>query len=357
MRAMVLSAGLGLRMRPLTYETPKPAIPVLGRPILVQILLRLGRFDVTRAVVNVHHLPDVVERLCASTPGLPETSISREPVLLGTGGGLRQAGPTLRGAGPIVVHNGDCLSDIDFGAVVEHHVRSGKLATLVVVPMRPGYGALEIGEGDAVLSLSGAPAVPAERVRARRVFTGCHVIDEAVLDLIPGPAPSCIVTDVYRKLAAEGRLGSFLHPGYWWEFGEPDVYLEGSLGLIDLDRDSRERIAECDPVGSFPDGRAALGSLASIEKRARLRGRVAIGRQSLIEAHAAIEDSVLLDGVQVGPRAKLSRVVVGSGTKLPEGFELQDAVVCRDPGVDLVEGISRSGENLVRALRVGRAPA
>ena len=358
MRAMVLSAGLGLRMRPLTYETPKPAIPVLGRPILVQILRRLAGLGVARAVVNVHHLPEAVERLCESTPGLPDTRISREPVLLGTGGGLRQAGPSLRGAGPIVVHNGDCLSDIDFRAVVEHHKRSGKLATLVVVPARPGYGTVEIGADEAVLSLAGAPAVSPERVRERRLFTGCHVIDEAVLDLIPGPGPSCIVADVYRKLAAEGRLGAFVHDGYWWEFGEPDVYLEGSLGLIALDADARERIAECDPVGEVAGGLVAHGVGASIDPSSKIRGRVAAGRRSVVEPGASVEDSVLLDGTRVHSGARLSRVIVGTGTVIPAGSELQDAVVCRDPGAaDLPDGISRAGENLVRALGVGRAPA
>ncbi len=358
MRAMVLSAGLGLRMRPLTYETPKPAIPVLGRPILVQILERLARFGVTRAIVNVHHLADAVERLCGSTPGLPETRISREPVLLGTGGGLRQAGPSLLGAGPILVHNGDCLSDIDFGAVVEHHVRSRRLATLVVVPARPGYGTVEIGEDGAVLSLAGAPAVRPERVRSKRLFTGCHVIDEAVLDRIPGPGPSCIVTDVYRKLAAEGRLGAFVHDGYWWEFGEPGVYLEGSLGLIDLEPARRERIAVCDPVTPVDGARIARGRDASIEASAAIRGRVAVGPRCRIEARATIVDSILLDDASVGPGCRLSRVIVGSGTALPAGLDLRDAVVCRDPGsVDLTGGIARAGANLVRALRVERAPA
>ena len=318
----------------------------------------MARLGVTRAVVNVHHLAEAVERLCGSTPGLPDTRISREPVLLGTGGGLRQAGPSLRGSGPILVHNGDCLSDIDFRTVVEHHVRSRRLATLVVVPTRPGYGAVEIGADGAVLSLAGAPIVPPERVHVNRVFTGCHVIDEAVLDLIPAAGPSCIVADVYRKLAAAGRLGSFVHDGYWWEFGEPDVYLEGSLGLIGLDAASRERIASCDPVVEVRGASIARGADATIDAWAVVRGRVAAGSGCRVAARATIEDSILLDGATVGAGCHLNHVIVGRDTTLPSGLELRDALVCRDPGsVDLLHGISRDGANLFRALRVEKAPA
>jgi len=340
---MVLSAGLGLRMRPLTLQMPKPAIPVLGRPILVQILTRLARLGMTRAVVNVHHLAESVERLLDPTLGLPETRISHEPVLLGTGGGLRQAAPLLRGAGPILVHNGDCLSDIDLGALAEHHARSGKLATLVVVPARPGYGTVEIGASGEVLSLSGAPRVSAERVHSTRLFTGCHLIDEAVLDRIPPTGPSCIVADVYRPLAAAEQLGSFLHEGYWWEFGEPDVYLEGSLGLVDLDAASRARIADCDPVVEVSVGRVALGQSVEIDGSAMIVGRGALGRGCHIEAGASVEDSVLMDGARVGSGSRLSRVVLGPGTRLPAGFECSDSVICRDPA-----GV---GANLTRAIR------
>jgi mannose-1-phosphate guanylyltransferase len=352
---MVLSAGLGLRMRPLTHAVPKPAIPVLGRPILLQILARLRGPGVTRAVVNVHHLADAVEKLVARSEGLPETRISREPVLLGTGGGLRQAAPDLRGAGPILVHNGDCLSDIDFARVAEHHRRSGKLATLVVVPARPGYGTVEIGREGEVLSLAGSPKVPPERVHSSRLFTGCHVIDEAVLDRIPPEGPSCIVTDVYRPLASEGLLGSFLHDGFWWEFGEWDVYLKGSLRLIGLGDAPRARIAACDPVLSLGDARLARGEAVRIDDTASFTGSVALGQGCTIERGASIEDSVLLDGVRVGAGTRLCRVVVGPGASLPAASELLDLVVCRDPGVlELPPEIDRVGANLLRPVSAPR---
>lgn len=351
MKAMVLSAGLGLRLRPLTLELPKPAIPVLDRPILLHILSRIARSGVRSAAVNVHHLAGEVDRIVASSDGLPETHISVEPVLLGTAGGLRQAAPFLRGGGPILVHNGDCLSDIDLGALAAHHRESGKLATLALVPPRPGYGTVEVGVGGEVLSLAGAPVVPAARVAARLLFTGCHVVDEAVLDLIPPEGPSSIVTDVYRPLAARGDLGGYVHNGYWWEFGEPDVYLEGSLGLIDLPPASLARICEGAAVRPISGGRGVVGVGVEIAPGARIDGRCVLGRGSRVAADAVLADCVLLDDARVGSGCRLTRVIVGPRTEIPPRFECRDAIVGRAPtGCATPAGIERVGANLVRPL-------
>ncbi len=352
MRAMVLSAGRGLRLRPLTFELPKPAIPVLGRPILLHILARLARAGLRSTAVNVHHLAEMVERLVESDPGLPKTHISREPVLLGTAGGLRQAAPFLRGDGPILVHNGDCLSDIDLGDLMVNHRRSGKLATLVLIPPRPGYGTVEVDADGDVLSLAGAPLVPEGLVASRLLFTGCHLIEEAVLDQIPPEGPSSIVADVYRPLAARGELGGYLHGGYWWEFGEPLAYLEGSLGLIDLAPEARARILDADPVRMFSSGRAAVGPRVEIATSARIEGRCVLGSACRVGAGAVLTDSVVLDEASVGAGSRLRRVIVGAGTRIPPGFECGDAVLARDPGLgEPPAGIERAGENWIRSFQ------
>jgi hypothetical protein len=180
---MMLTAGVGERMLPLTLGVPKPALTVLGRPLVVQILNRLGRAGVDQAVLNLHHHPDVLRDLLERNGGCvdaPAIRFSLEETILGTGGGLRRAAPMLRDDGPIVVINGDFLADIDLPAALAHHRASGLPATLVLTSARPGYSEIEIDAAGRVLSLAGQPATDADRVAGRRLFTGCPPTARAV---------------------------------------------------------------------------------------------------------------------------------------------------------------------------------
>jgi len=354
MKAMLLTAGYGERLRPLTEQLPKPAIPVLGRPIAEQLLRWLAHGNPEHVVLNLHHLPHVLRKLLSEdAPGLPPVRFSHEPEILGTGGGLRYAAPMLKGSGPIVVGNGDALWDIDLHVLLEAHRASGMLATLVVAPHRPGYSVVEVDERGRVLSLAGEPAADPRRVADRTLFTGCHVIDEAVLDRIPAEGPSDIVRDVYRDLAAEGRLGAYLHDGFWWEFGSPELYLEGSLALLDLGTELRQRVTEHDPIRRVDRAIGAIGPGAKYDPQARFLRRVALGFASHVSAGSMLEDTLVLPEAWIGPRCKLKRVIVGPGAELPADFEVSNALVCTATAVqsDIGREIRRVNGLIVCPLR------
>lgn len=354
MNAMVLGAGLGRRMLPLTLQMPKPAIPVLGRPMVVQVLQRLALWGVTRTVINLHHLPDQLKALLGhgGLNGLPSIEFSFEETILGTGGGLRKAAPLLRGQGPLVVCNCDFLADIDIEAAMQAHARSGNLATLVLIPARPGYSVVEVATDGQILSLAGQPHAEPVRVAEHCLFTGMHIIDERVLDLIPGPGPSSIVTDVYRGLAAKGRLGAFMHSGFWWEFGSPSLYLEGSLRLFDLDLEQRLAVAEHDKIEKVRGARIALGPGAEIDDSAEILGCAAFGFTSRIGEDCSVEDSVIMPESWIGPDCRIRRCVIAQGLEISAGFEAENALVCADPGVgaDLPAATRRSGSYLIHPL-------
>lgn len=349
---MLLAAGLGNRMRPLTANHPKPVLPVLGRPMLLQILERLSGSGVESVVVNLHHLPEQVRRaLDGAPPGLKiRTSLERE--IQGTAGALRDSAAHLRGGGPILIHNSDFLSDIDFAALVDRHRRSGLPATLVLAGSRPEYAVVETDRDGRVVSLAGRPACDPATVEGRFLFTGCHVIDPSVLDLIPGGGPSHIVRDVYEKLAASGKLGSFRHSGFWWEFGTPETYLEGSLRLLRLAGKSLREIAAVDPRRSLGDAIAAVGEGAEVDDGAVFRGRVAIGSRARVEPECVIEDAVLMPGARIGRGSRVVRAVVGTGAELPAGFRAESVVLAADadPQSTLPAEIRREAGLLIRKL-------
>src|ERR1700758_2939281 len=140
MRAMILAAGLGTRLRPLTADRPQPLVEINGRTLLEITLERLHRFGVTDVIVNAHHFADKISAYLKSRDFGMRVEVSREDVLLDTGGGLKKAGWFFREQGteePVLLHNVDVLSDIDFGRMVQVHRAHDALATLAVKE-RPG---------------------------------------------------------------------------------------------------------------------------------------------------------------------------------------------------------------------------
>lgn len=315
MNAMLLCAGLGERMLPLTRSLPKPALPVLGRPIVVSNLERLAAAGCEKLVVNLHHRPAALRKAIeAASPSTRErVRLSAEPSILGTAGALRQASEHLRGTGTFLVHNGDFLSDVDLAEAVAHHRRAGLPATLVLAPARPGYSRIELHEGALVRSIAAG--------RGEHLFTGLQLLEDEVLDLIPPDGPSDVIRDVHVGLLAQRRLGAWVHRGFWWEFGEPRAFLEGCLRLFDMTPDERARVG----LG----GRVRL-----------LDGRVIVEPSALVADEAQLTDSVVMPGARIGPGARLARVVVGPGTSVPADCEASDALICGEA----------SGGMLVRSL-------
>jgi NDP-sugar pyrophosphorylase family protein len=264
--------------------------------------------------------------------GLPPIRFSYEEVILGTAGGVNKAVPLLEGDGPILLCNCDFLSDIDLRAVMQAHLRSRLPATLVLAPARAGYSTVEVDAAGRVLSLAGEPACDPGRVAGGYLFTGCHVIEESLLSRIPEGEPSDIVRDLYRPLAAEGQLGSVVHSGFWWEFGSPSLYLEGTLRLLDLPAEQRRQVALHDPVHELPGGVAAIGTGAQLRESVEIEGHAALGFASHVAERTRLNDSVVMPEAWIGPDCRLTRTIVGPGVEVPAGFVIEDSVICPDPG-------------------------
>ena len=354
MKAMLLAAGLGERMLPITRVVPKPLIPVLGRPLAPQILSRLGAEGVDEAVINLHHLPKALREAFGDGTALGLRALHyslEEAQLLGTGGGLTHAADHLKGAGTILVRNSDFLADIPLSQVIASHLRSQCPATIVVAPHRAGYTRVTIDEKHRVTAFSGGDG-------GRHLFTGYHLIEESVLDLIPKGGPSDIVRDVYFGLAAAGRLNAYVHDGFWWEFGDPLAYLEGSIRLIELPAERRARLGDFDVVRSFGGAMASIGPGVDLSAaRIELTGTVAIGMGVMVGERAALADTVVMPEAWIGPGSKLRRCIVGPGTEIPVEFQASDALVVTDPdpAAELTRGVTRIAGLLVRRFAAAAA--
>ena len=231
MKAMILAAGVGSRLRPLTDETPKALIPVAGVPMLERVLVRLQDAGALSFVVNVHAHAQKVADFCAelSRRRSAPISVSREDdLLLDTGGAIKKASLLLRGREPFFVHNADVLTDLDLRALYAAHLESGALATLSVRERDCGRAYLFdsagrfVGHDDKTSGRTTwikGPVPGAQRL----AFDGLHVISPALLDrMTEGGVFS--ITKTYLRLAAAGAdLRAFRSDRWaWHDIGTPE---------------------------------------------------------------------------------------------------------------------------------------
>ncbi len=309
---MVLAAGLGTRMRPLTRFVAKPALPVLNRPLIHWTLEALAAAGIRDVAINLHHLPGSVEASVGdgSRFGL-RVRYSRERTILGTGGGPRRA-RRFFGDAPALLVNGDMAFGIDLSKLIEHHRSSGASATLALRP-NPAperYGSVVTARSGRVKALVNRPA-PAMGVES--MFAGIHVIDPGVLERLP-PGPSDTVRDLYPLLIAAGRLVQGVRVrGAWHDLSTPALYLASQRALL-----------RSGALG--PRGRRLVDGEASVDRGARLDESI-VGSRSRVHRDATLEGSVIWDGVEVGAGARVTGSVLTTGVRVREGERIARKVL------------------------------
>jgi NDP-sugar pyrophosphorylase family protein len=233
MKAMLLAAGLGTRLRPLTDDRPKALVEVAGHTMLEIALARLRAFGIREVIVNVHHFADaVVEYLRAHNNFNMRIEISREPVLLDTGGGLKKAAPffldgSVSASEPFLMHNVDVLSAIDFAAILRAHNKRNALAT-IAVQQRPTSRYLLFDETGLLCGrragLDGAPElVRTAASTSALAFCGIHVLSPRIFGLLEEDGIFSIIP-AYLRLAARGEtIAAFNADAYAWrDLGRPE---------------------------------------------------------------------------------------------------------------------------------------
>jgi NDP-sugar pyrophosphorylase family protein len=301
MKAMVLAAGLGLRMRPLSSLRAKPVLPVLNRPLLHWTLDLLARHGVSDVVINTHHRAASVRRAVGdgSAFGL-RVVFSHERRILGTGGGPRRVRDFL-GDEPFLLVNGDAFFDFDLSELVARHRASGSQVTLALRPNPDPktYGPVVTGPNGRIVSILGRPRGAAGTVS---LFAGVHVLDPALLDRLPRGA-SDSVRDLYVPLLAEGaRLLGVRVKGAWSDLGTPALYLKAQTSLLAAGGASRSLV---DPSTLISPGARIVGSV--------------IGAGCRVGPGASVIGSVLWERALVGERARVRGSILTSGARVAAG--------------------------------------
>lgn len=279
MRAMILAAGLGTRLRPLSDHCAKPALPVRGRPVISLLLALLARHGIREVLINLHHLPETIRRAVEREPR-PELEItwSEEPRPLGTGGGIRRAADFLRGTPDCVVLAGDMLLDVDLTALARAHRERGRDVTLLLRddPRGADFGTLGIDERDRVTRIGSRSLAGAAGPEVRQgLFTGVRFFDREALDAWPEAEA---FEDLRDWLAPRIEAGA-IHVGaelvdagacVWEPVGTPAEYLAANLEPPALPSLGGAPEAWSGPLRREPATRNVISASARIDPDAHL---------------------------------------------------------------------------------------
>ncbi|HEY5882129.1 MAG TPA: NDP-sugar synthase, partial [Nakamurella sp.] len=316
--AVVLVGGKGTRLRPLTLSAPKPMLPTAGVPFLEHLLSRIRAIGIEHVVLGTSYKAETFTEYFGdgSDFGLDiDYLVEDEP--LGTGGGIRNVAPALR-ADTVMVFNGDVLSGVDLGALLDTHTSNAADVTLhlVKVPDPRAFGSVPTdadGRVQAFLEKTDNP--PTDQINA-----GCYVFKREVLEAIPAGRVVSVERETFPGLLASGaRVFGHVDTSYWLDLGTPAAFVKGSADLV-------TGIA---PTAALPGptGAGLVLDGATIAADARIVGGATIGRGVEVGAGAVVDAAVVFDGAVIGVGAQVTRSVIGSGARIGAGAVITDAVI------------------------------
>ena len=335
---MVLCAGFGTRLRPLTDRVPKPLVPLCGVPLLRYNFALLKNAGVREIVINTHHLGATMARgaeAIASELDLDLQVSREEKQILGTGGGVRRAQGML-GAGTFILMNGDMIFDLDLAAALAAHRKTGAAATMVLAPYPRGatYGAVEVDAQMSVRRIAGRGA-QSDPSLSKLHFTGVHVLEPELIARLPAEGESDINRTAYVRAIHDGaRVHAFLQQGYWGDLGAPRSLLRAHLDVLEKRIPLQRFRPEADPFDGCEERAPGVFVHPTAQVEAPLTAPV------LIQAGAAVAPGAVIgSGVTIGAKARidagayLEKAVVWERTHVAAGERLVEQIAA--PGVRL----------------------
>jgi NDP-sugar pyrophosphorylase family protein len=322
MKAMILAAGFGTRLFPLTIDRTKPAIPFLGKPLVGYVAEYLAGFGFQDVVVNLHHQPESVKEALGDGGdyGVKIHYTLEAPKILGTAGALDNARQLLEDS-TFLIANGKIITDIDIGAALETHKRSGAIATMVLKENAKREKFSEVNTDDGFVTGFGDFAHPytEEEIRNLNIsnpfmFTGIHILEPRVFDYIPRGVYSDIVPTFYNPAIAKGeKIAAHVTDGNWFELSTIPRYLDISLAMMH-------------------------------DKN------VWYGKNCVMSPGASVRDSVIWDDVRIGEEATLYRAIVADGVTIEPGSHFENVAIVN---ADMVRACAEIPEKALKGYIQG----
>ena len=317
---MILAAGFGTRLFPLTIDRTKPAIPFLGKPLVGYVAEYVARFGFQDVVVNLHHQPESVKKALGdgSRYGVKIHYTLEEPKILGTAGALDNARHLLRDETFLIV-NGKIITDIDISRALETHRKSGAIATMILKEniLRERFTIVET-ENNLVTGFGNFPeplhSTLTTQTPVPLMFTGIHILEPRVFDYIPRGVYSDIVPTFYNPAIENGeKIAAHVSGGNWFELSTIPRYLDISLAMMNGES-------------------------------------VGTGENCRVSPDARVSNSVMWDNVIVESGAKLNRAIIADGVTIKSGETFENAAIVR---AEMLRGCAEVPEKALKGEYVG----
>lgn len=315
--AVILVGGLGSRLRPLTLTAPKPMLPTAGVPFLAHLVARIRDAGIGHVVLGTSYRAEVFEDYFGDGSAFGvELEYVVETEALGTGGGIRNVAPALRGD-TVLVFNGDNMIGVDLAAFAEGHRTSGADVTLCLTRVSDprAYGCVPTDPDGRVLAfLEKSPDPVTDQINA-----GLYAFRRETIDTIPTGRPVSVERETFPGLLQAGAVvRGHVFAGYWRDFGTPADFVTGSADLV--------RGIAPSPAVPVTGERLVLAG-AVVADDARVIGGTTVGADAVVGPGAHVESSVVFDGARIAEGAVVRRSVIGRGASVGAGTVIEDAVI------------------------------
>jgi len=320
-KAFILAAGIGNRLRPLTLKLPKPMIPLVNKPVIAHTLDNLKKHNINSVVMNLHFMADTISSYFGDGHNIGmDINYSKEENLLGTAGGLKKCKKYFDST--FVVLSGDNLCDIDITSVVEFHKRKRSLATMVLkeVDAKYEYGIAISDKYNRITSFVEKPTWSS--VFSNTVNTGIYVFEPEIFKYIPDGFYD-FGKDLWPKLLKmKKNIYSYIMNGYWTDIGSISEYQNGTKaaleGIVRINIDGKSlkqtdvivgKNTVIDKTAKFI-GKIVIGKNCNIGKNVFIDNGTVIGNNVTIKDGSIIKESIIWDNVSIGKNVSLNSTIV-----------------------------------------------
>lgn len=327
-KAMIMAAGVGSRLEPLTQDIPKPLVPVLNKPVMDILLEKLKDFGVESVIANTHYLAEQIQhRYTHNSPVNINFHYLHEETLSGTAGGVKKCEYFFKDVDDFLVVSADGLHDADLNRIVKSHYDSGCIATMAIVEIDKDevskYGVVVPSEIYQVSEFQEKP--PIEKAKSNYINTGIYVFNKRIFDYIPAGQKYDFAKDVFPTLLASGeKINVYRIYAYWSDIGSIDQYIRSNQDAL-----AKKVVTPASNITRSIDSVYTIGKNCTIDNSVKFKNNVVIGNNCKIGKNVTLDNAILWDNVTVSDNTEIKNSICASNSIIKSSLRGNSTDECK----------------------------